>query len=191
MIPAIYDSDNIVFPFTPISSIISNYAYIDTIHIVLSFLYILKVICTDEYYCEYKLRYFCKLDSRIEKHPDTIRELNSPISRPRGEKGFTFYHHANVAMERRRRRRRNENMCDRKRTAAYRSERIETERRGEGERKNDEGVEKGEEEMPLWKNITCWTAKERELRKHDGKSERRERKRKRERECGAVRGRAR
>lgn len=25
-------------------------------------------------------------------------------------------------------------------------------------------MEKREEELPLWKNITCWTAKERELR---------------------------
>lgn len=41
--------------------------------------------------------------------------------------------------------------------------------------------------MPLWKNITCWTAKEREPRRqaHDGEKE----KRKRERKDGFVRGR--
>ncbi|EZA59301.1 hypothetical protein X777_15945 [Ooceraea biroi] len=55
---------------------------------------------------------------------------------------------------RRRRRWRNGNMCrDRKRTTAVPTE--EKERDGGG-------VEKAEEEMPLWKNITCWTAKERE-----------------------------
>lgn len=42
---------------------------------------------------------------------------------------------------------------------------IETERKGKkGEGRF--GVEKREEEMPPWKNITCWTTKEREASRY-------------------------
>jgi len=138
----------------------------------------LKVISINEYYCEELAVLF---QTRIEKHPDTIRELNSPISRPREKKKVLSSCERGDGTSSSTTTKRKHVPRQKEDGAAYQSERILQKRRGEGERKSDEGTEKGEEEM-LWKNITCWTAKERELRKHGGENERHEREGERERE---------